>query len=92
MNWDGMYSTFDADGSDWFEDLNERHMSDDTLDIVRSARSEAHNFVDFTFSDSEREDLEVIELKSFVDEKFPADSQELELRMAIERAIEAVES
>jgi len=63
-----MYSTFDADGSDWFEDLNEWHMSDDTLDIVRSARSEAHNFVDFTFSDTERGYLEVVELKSYADE------------------------
>ena len=63
-----MWSTFDADGSDWFEDLNESHMSDDTLAIVRSARSEAHNFVDFVFESSEREDLEAVELKSFADE------------------------
>jgi len=92
MSWEGMYSTFDVDGSDWFEDLTEWHMSDDTLDIVRSTRSEAHNFVDFTFSDTERDDLEVVELKSFVDEKFPEDSEKLGLRLEIERAIEAVES
>ena len=64
MSWDGMYSTFDADGSNWQAGLNEWHMSDDTLDIVRSTRSEAHSFVDFTFSDTERGDLEAVELKS----------------------------
>ena len=65
MSWEGMYSTFDVDGSDWHEDLNEWHMSDDTLDIVRSTRNEAHNFVDFMFSDTERGDLEAVELKSY---------------------------
>lgn len=68
MSWDGMWSTFDADGSDWFEDLNESHMSEETRAIVLSARREAHNFVDFCFSETERGDLEVVELKSYADE------------------------
>lgn len=92
MSWDGMWSTFDADGSDWFEDLNESHMSEDTLAIVRSTRSEAHNFVDFCFEDTASDELEVVQLKSFVEEKFPEDSEEQAMQIAIERMLEAVES
>ena len=70
MSWDGMWSTFDADGTDWEYDLNESHMSEDLRYIVRSERSNAHQFVDFAFESSDREDLTAIELKSFVDEKY----------------------
>jgi hypothetical protein len=69
MSWDGMWSTFDADGTDWEYDLNESHMSEDLRYIVRSERSNAHQFVDFAFESNDREDLTAIELKSFVEEK-----------------------
>ena len=81
MSWDGMYASFDADGTDWFEDLNEWHMSEDMLDIVRSVRSEAHNFVDFVFVSSETGETEY-EVKSATEFLSDVREQELE-RMGI---------